>query len=291
LGKHLLEKGIPVPAIYGYWRAEGFTLVEDLGSAHLQDSVQSSDERLLALYRQAIELLLKMQIEATQDLNTTYCFDTPIYDQTFIIGRELEYFRWSFLAGALKLDIASDYLAGDFSLLASRAGKMGGQSFFLHRDFQSRNLMVKGDLLYLIDFQGARLGPPQYDLASLLLDPYVQLPESLQKELLASHSKNLSEVTGISTDEFMDRFPHVALCRILQVLGAFSFLTRIKGKPHFAQYIMPAWRRLRVLLTEPSCLDYRILANLVHTQSDEAVAQAAARLEREAQHGVGSTED
>ena len=282
MGNHLLEKGIPVPEIYGYSRAEGLTLLEDLGSVHLQDLVLSADERLIGLYGQAIELLLRIQTEASGGLDTSYCFDGAVYDQPFIIRRELDYFRWSFLAGALELEIDADHLDGDFSLLASRAGDLGGRSFFLHRDFQSRNLMVRGDLLYLIDFQGARIGPPQYDLASLLLDPYVQLSEFFQKELLASHSKNLSELTGVSIDEFMDRFPHVALCRSLQVLGAFAFLTKIKGRSHFAQYIMPAWIRLKRLLTEASCSDYHILAKLVENQSDEVVAKAAARLEREA---------
>ena len=282
MGKHLLEKGIPVPEIYGYWRVEGLTLLEDLGSVHLQDAVQSADKRSIGLYRQAVELLLRMQIEATQDLDTSYCFDAPVYDPPFIIRRELEYFRLSFLEGALGLEIDSAYLEGDFSLLATRAGEVGGQPFFMHRDFQSRNLMVKGDLIYLIDFQGARLGPPQYDLASLLLDPYVQLPEFIQNELLRLYSRNLSELTGMSVDEFKYRFSHVALCRNLQILAAFSFLTKRKGRPHFAQYIMPAWRSLRRLLTEPSGSDYQSLANLVKNQSDEMVAKVAASLEKEA---------
>ena len=291
MGKYLLEKGIPVPEIYGYSRAEGFTLLEDLGSVHLQDLVLSADERLVAFYGQAIELLLRIQTKATEDLDTSYCFDGPVYDQPFIIRRELAYFRWSFLEGALELEIDADYLEDDFSLLASRAGESRSRSFFLHRDFQSRNLMVKGALLYLVDFQGARLGPPQYDLASLLLDPYVQLSESFQRELLASHSKNLSELTGMSIDEFMDKFPHVALCRNLQVLGAFAFLTKIKGRSHFAQYIMPAWMGLRRLLRVPPCSDYQILAELVKNQSEEVIAKVVARLEREAQHAVESDED
>jgi aminoglycoside/choline kinase family phosphotransferase len=291
MGKHLLEKGIPVPEIYGYSRAEGLTLLEDLGSGHLQEAVQSADERLIGLYRQAVELLLRMQIEATQGLDTSHCFDTPVYDQPFIIRRELEYFRSSFLEGALELEIDMAYLEADFSLLATRAGEVRGQPFFMHRDFQSRNLMVKGDLIYLIDFQGARLGPPQYDLASLLLDPYVQLPESIQNELLRLHSRNLSESTGMSVDEFTYRFSHVALCRNLQILAAFSFLTKRKGRPHFAQYIMPAWRSLRRLLAEPKCSDYQSLANLVKSQSDETVAKVAARLKREAQEAVGRDED
>jgi hypothetical protein len=291
MGEHLAKKGIPVPEIYCYSRSEGLTLLEDLGSVHLQDVVQLADEKLIALYRQAIKLLFRLQAEATQDLDTSRCFDTPVYDPPFIIRRELEYFRWSFLEGALELEIDSGYLEGDFSLLASRAGEVGSRLFFLHRDFQSRNLMVKGELLYLIDFQGARLGPPQYDLASLLFDPYVQLPESIQNELLTSHSRNLIELTGMSVDEFMDRFHHVALCRNLQILAAFSFLTKVKGKPHFAQYIIPAWRGLRRLLAEPPCWDYQLLADLVQRQSDGAVARVAASLEREAQHAAGSNAD
>jgi aminoglycoside/choline kinase family phosphotransferase len=282
MGKHLLNKGIPVPEIYGYSRHEGLTLLEDLGSVHLQQAAQSADENVTALYHQAIELLFRMQAHATEDLDTRNCFDTPLYDPPFILKRELQYFQWSFLEGALQLEIDPAYLESDFSLLATRAGQVGDQVFFVHRDFQSRNLMVKGDLLYLIDFQGARLGPPQYDLASLLLDPYGQLPDSLQHELLRMHGKNLSELTGISVEDFICRFSHVALCRNLQILAAFSFLTKRKGRSHFAQYIMPAWRSLRRLLTDPTVSEYQSLANLVKNQRDEMVAKAAARLEREA---------
>ena len=291
MGKHLFARGIAVPEIYSYSRPEGLTLLEDLGSVHLQEAAQSARERLTALYHQAVALLLKMQIEATEDLDTSNCFDTPVYDPPFIIRRELEYFRWSFLEGALKVKVDSAYLESDFSLLATRAGQVEGRPFFVHRDFQSRNLMVKGDLLYLIDFQGARFGPPQYDLASLLLDPYVRLPDSLQHELLTLHSKNLSELTGISVDDFICKFFHVALCRNLQILAAFSFLTRRKGRPHFAQYIMSAWRSLRCLLTEASLSDYKSLKHVVKHQSDEMVAQVAASLEREAQQRAGSDED
>jgi aminoglycoside/choline kinase family phosphotransferase len=282
LSEHLRSKGIPVPEIYGYSRPEGLTLLEDLGSVHLQEAVESAEESLLGLYHQALELLLKMQAKGTKDLDPSHCFDTAVYDPPFIIRRELEYFRWSFLEGALGLEIDSAYLKDDFSLLATRAGQVGGQAFFVHRDFQSRNLMVKGDLLYLIDFQGARLGPPQYDLASLLIDPYVQLPEHIQIDLLEVHSRNLSELTGISVEEFVYKFSHVALCRNLQILAAFSFLTSRRGRPHFARYIIPAWRGLRRLLTAGTLSDYRSLANLVNNQSEEMLARVAARLEMEA---------
>jgi aminoglycoside/choline kinase family phosphotransferase len=289
MGKHLLNKGIPVPKIYGYSRPEGLTLLEDLGSVHLQQVAQSADENVTALYRRALELLFRMQAHATEDLDTKNCFDTPFYDPPFILKRELQYFQWSFLEGALQLEIDPAYLESDFSLLATRAGQVGDQVFFVHRDFQSRNLMVKDGLLYLIDFQGARLGPPQYDLASLLLDPYVQLPDSLQNELLSMHGKNLSEFSGLSVEDFICRFSHVALCRNLQILAAFSFLAKRKGRSHFAQYIVPAWSSLRRLLTDATVSEYQNLANLVKNQSDEMVAKAAARLEREARRAEGKT--
>ena len=282
MAEHLRRKNIPVPRILGYYRAEGLTLVEDLGSIHLQDVVRSATEEIPALYQQAIELLIRMQVRGAEDLDTSQCFDTPVYDQDFIIERELEYFRSSFLVGALGLEVNWDRLEREFSLLASRATGGEDELFFLHRDFQSRNLMLKDNLLYLIDFQGARLGPPQYDLAALLLDPYVQLEESLQRELLNSYSRALSELSGTSVDELLVRYPHVALCRNLQVLAAFSFLTAVKARVHFARYIMPAWKRLRKLLAEPECSDYRTLAGLVRSESDENIAEVAARLEREA---------
>ena len=291
IGRHLRQKGVPVPEIYGYYRSEGLTLVEDLGSVHLQDAVVPGAERLTSLYGQAIDVLLEMQVRATEGLETRHCFDTSVYNQQFIIERELEYFRWSFLVGALGLEIDSNYVEQDFSLLASQAGKGDGQLFFLHRDFQSRNLMLKGDYLYLIDFQGARLGPPQYDLAALLLDPYVQLPEEIQQELLTEYSRAFATVTGGSIDEFLHKYPHVSLCRNLQVLGAFSFLTRIKGRSHFAQYIVPAWNRLRQQLAEPPCSEYRTLADVVQSQNDDTVAEVAAKLGREAQRAERLGED
>jgi hypothetical protein len=81
----------------------------------------------------------------------------------------------------------------------------------------------------------------------------------------------------------------VALCRNFQVLAAFSFLTGVKGKVHFAPYILPAWRRLRQLLAEPGCSEYKVLADMVQSQSDENIAEVAAWLESKAQgirHGA-----
>jgi aminoglycoside/choline kinase family phosphotransferase len=289
IGRHLLQKGIAVPKILGYLRPEGFILLEDLGSVHLQEAVQTGEQNVHFLYRQAVELLLAIQMTATDDLDLSQCFDTPLYDPSFIIERELKYFYQNFVVGGLGLDMDWRDLEQDFLILAGRAGAGAAGSFFLHRDFQSRNIMVRKGKLHLIDFQGARLGPPQYDLASLLLDPYVQLPAALEDQLLNDYSRQFSERSGVSSQEFLGKYPHVALCRNLQILAAFAFLSRVRGRTHFARYIPPAWERLRLLLTEPACTDYRVLAELVLQQNQQTIGTVAERLEREARAPNGGT--
>jgi hypothetical protein len=289
MGRHLHGKGIAVPQIYAHSRSEGLILMEDLGSFHLQDAVTAGGAPLHELYQRATELLVTMQVRAGADLDTTYCFDTALYDPGFVLKRELEYFYRSFLLPVLGLEISWDDVAEEFSQLARRAGGGDASRFFLHRDFQSRNLMLKRGRLYLIDFQGARLGPPQYDLAALLLDPYVELPEDLRDRLLADHSGQLDRLTGIPAGEFLDRYPHVALCRSMQVLGAFGFLAGTRKKAWFARYVVPAWRRLRQMLAEAPCSNYRVLAGVVQSQSDGSIAGAAARLEGGVRSGDGGT--
>jgi aminoglycoside/choline kinase family phosphotransferase len=115
----------------------------------------------------------------------------------------------------------------------------------MHRDFQSRNIMVHNGTFYVIDFQGARLGPILYDLAALLIDPYVNLPTALREELLDYASAPLAALTGASVAEVRRTYRLCALSRNLQMLGAFGFLTQRKNKPAFARYIPAALRSLR----------------------------------------------
>lgn len=283
MGRHLERHGIPVPKIFGYWRDEGLVLLEDLGSVHLQDAVRpGSASQLEGLYSQAADVLIRMQLHASEGLDTRQCFDTPLYSPDFVLERELRYFYQSFVRDALDVKIAWDQVEAEFSLLAERAARVEERSFFLHRDFQSRNLMVKGGRLHVIDFQGSRKGPSQYDLAALLLDPYVQLPEPFAERLLLAHAERLRDGTGISVADFLEGYEQVALCRNLQIVAAYSFLTRVKGRRHFARYLVPAYRTLQQMLRRPACKDYRFLRRLVRDHGVGEIAEAAARLEREA---------
>jgi N-acetylmuramate 1-kinase len=245
IGRHLRQRGLPVPEIITYCREEGWFLLEDLGDTSLQEHYrrQADESAQWALYRQALEVLVDLQIVGSPGFSREWCFDTPAYDAALVRERECHYFVQAFLQGYLGLGISSEELTDDFDLLLQRT-LQPEQSFFLHRDFQSRNLMVHRQRLWLIDFQGARLGPLQYDLAALLLDPYVNLPLKIQENLLASYLERLQQHLTIDSAAWRQQYDYVALCRNLQILGAYGFLTRQKGKDFFRQFIPAAGQSL-----------------------------------------------
>src|SRR5210317_1459900 len=116
---------------------------------------------------------------------------------------------------------------------------------FMHRDMQSRNIMIKGRDIYFIDFQGGRIGPIQYDLASLLIDPYVELPHAIQAQLIDYSIEVLAAQTELTPEKFLSCYHYCRLTRNLQILGAYAYLSKVKGKKHFESYIPAAVRSLR----------------------------------------------
>ncbi|MBW2502091.1 MAG: phosphotransferase, partial [Deltaproteobacteria bacterium] len=133
--------------------------------------------------------------------------------------------------------------------------------YFLHRDFQSRNLMVTAGEIRIIDFQGGRLGPLGYDLASLLIDPYAGIPAGLQQRLLEHYLEQLCTY-GLDDRAFLKGYKSLALQRNLQILGAFAFLAERKQKSFFRQFIPPAARSLQQLLAGPDGDNYPELRRL-----------------------------
>ena len=140
-------------------------------------------------------------------------------------------------------------LKGAFDHLAGTASEAGSR-FFLHRDFQSRNIMVRKQGLGILDWQGARFGPLAYDLASLLIDPYVDLSGDEQRQIYCYYLEVLGKTLPEEERSFEKYYPYLALQRNLQILGAFSFLTRSRGKTYFEAYIPAAVRTLRGLLKD-----------------------------------------
>ena len=123
--------------------------------------------------------------------------------------------------------------------------------------------MIKNNRFYFIDFQGGRLGPVQYDLASLLIDPYVNLSRPVQDNLLKFAIETLSPIIGIDPDKFLSCYQYCAITRNLQILGAFGFLSRIKKKTYFEKYIPNAIKSLKYNLSSFGNTEFPNLTSIV----------------------------
>jgi NDP-sugar pyrophosphorylase family protein len=245
IGRHLKSKGLPVPAIYFADAFAGLVFLEDLGDVSLQAAVMAEPDRgkTMALYRRVVEAVIALATRGIEGFDPAWTYQSRSYDRDVILKRECRYFCEAFLKGYAGLDAGFGDFADEFNRLADLA-MADGLEGFMHRDMQSRNIMLKNDDCYFIDFQGGRLGPVQYDLASLLIDPYVGLAPDEQDHLLDYAVERMAAIRALDAARFRRGFAACALCRNLQILGAFGFLSTVKGKKQFARYIPAALRSL-----------------------------------------------
>ena len=253
IGNHLARVGIPVPKIYDFSKNTGIIVVEYLGDRHLQTEImalisQSKWSQVKRLYRQALSLLAKMQAYGCHGFNREWCYDSEYYDSKLAKEREAFYFLRCFVEGLMGCSKTPE-LENELTGLALQVDLIGNKEYFLHRDFQSRNILVRNGALRIIDFQGGRLGPLGYDVAALLLDPYVALPENFWNELLQFYLSKLDSL-NVNLDKavFEREFYLLALLRTMQALGAYSYLYLKKEKAFFKPYISPALSNLKTLL-------------------------------------------
>jgi aminoglycoside/choline kinase family phosphotransferase len=247
IGRHLRARGIPIPEIHRFDPVGGWFILEDLGDLNLQEAYGQAGS--LHLHEAALEVLFRLQTEGVKGFAPEWTCQTERFDRFVMRRYESEYFRDAFLCGYLGLKPEWPELTAPFEFLAERASRAPGE-FLLHRDFQSRNIMINGKGIGVLDWQGARLGPLAYDVASLVIDPYTDLPERARKQLLERYAGLLNACNPAWAEAFQDSFPYLALQRNLQILGAFSFLSRVRGKRSFEAYIPRALRSLQGLLGE-----------------------------------------
>jgi aminoglycoside/choline kinase family phosphotransferase/dTDP-glucose pyrophosphorylase len=241
IGTHFHASGLPVPRIYAHDGFSGLVFLEDLGDCNLQQMVRQAPARnsVETLYRRVTDSLLDLTKKAANGFDPSWTCQSPAYDVALILDKECRYFVDAFLNGYMEMAVAYDDLAGEFERLAQRTVD-NGLTGLIHRDFQSRNIMIQDERHYLIDFQGARTGPIQYDLASLLIDPYAQLAPDLQHRLLLYAAERVDRLWKCAPDRFIRGYRYCAVTRNLQMLGAFGFLSRVKQKAAFARWIPAA---------------------------------------------------
>ncbi|MBI9076883.1 MAG: phosphotransferase [Desulfatibacillum sp.] len=245
IGKHLHTSGVPVPEILGYDRFSGLVYVQDLGDACLEQVVKTKGyEQALPLYEKTIKSIAKMASIAAKGFDTTWTYQTPSYDEELILEKESRYFFEACVNRYLNQPAKFEDYLPELRVLARNTVE-GAIPGFLHRDFQSRNIMVYQGQCFFIDFQGARMGPVQYDLASLLIDPYTALPSAMQDLLLELYMDEFSQYRQVERNAFLRRYQYCALHRNMQMLGAFAHLSKNMNKPGFEEFISPALAGLK----------------------------------------------
>lgn len=246
IGNHLYEKGVPVPKIFHSNIFPGHVFMKDLGDTDLEKIINRSktDDTILSHYKKILQLLVGLSVNGGLGFDTSWTYQTTHYDKNLIIQNECNYFITAFVNRFTPGNVNPDNLLDEFTFLADKALEYQFQGF-MHRDLQSKNIMIQSGSIYFIDFQGGRLGPVQYDIASLLIDPYVELPEDLQTILYDFFVTELSKEKKINEANFLESYRYLKITRNLQMLGAFGFLSRVKGKNNFEKYIPHAVKTLK----------------------------------------------
>jgi aminoglycoside/choline kinase family phosphotransferase len=269
IGRHLRSKGVPVPELHGWDRSTGVLLFEDLGDTRLHDIMRPEKQQPpehrnsgIDYYRQTLEQLANMQYRGADGFVEKWCWDTPRYDLRLMVERESGYFLRSFWQDLLGQEVPGG-VEGELLQIARLAGEAPA-NYFLHRDFQSRNIMIKDGRVRFIDFQGGRLGPLGYDVASLLIDPYSSLSPQTQSELLDFYLAAVNSHLPVLKSEFEKQFKLLALQRNLQIAGAFSFLYKVRNKAFFIDFIKPALLSLSTRLEDSLFEDFPLLGALVN---------------------------
>ncbi|HYM00948.1 MAG TPA: phosphotransferase, partial [Blastocatellia bacterium] len=249
--RHFRGHGLPVPEIFAEDMSQGAYLEEDLGDTTLYEFLTKNRAganlapQAVEAYRQVVSVLPRFQIEAGRDLNYKVCYPRAAFDRQSIAW-DLNYFKYYFLKLA-GIPFNEQSLEDDFSRL-TKFLLSANHDYFLYRDFQSRNIMLRDGQPFFLDYQGGRKGALQYDIASLLYDAKADLTPELRQELLDRYLDRLADFIDLEREVFMHHYYAYVYVRIMQALGAYGFRGFYERKAHFLQSVPYALKNLRWLL-------------------------------------------
>lgn len=249
--RHFRHHGLPVPEIYAEDLNQGAYLEEDLGGTTLFEFLSGHRDgatiapEAVAAYRKVVAVLPRFQVEAGRDLNYKVCYPRSSFDRQSIAW-DLNYFKYYFLRLA-GVPFNEQALEQDFSRL-TKFLLSASRDYFLYRDFQSRNVMLREGQPFFLDYQGGRKGALQYDVASLLYDAKADLPPDLRQQLLDHYLDSLAGFLELDRVAFMQYYYAYVYVRIMQALGAYGFRGFYERKAHFLQSVPYALKNLRWLL-------------------------------------------
>ncbi|MFZ0807607.1 MAG: RNase adapter RapZ [Candidatus Sulfotelmatobacter sp.] len=249
--RHFRRHRLPVPEIYAVDLDHGAYLEEDLGDLSLFEFLSknrtgdSIAPPVVEAYQRVIATLPRFQIEAGRGLNYKACYPRASFD-TQSIAWDLNYFKYYFLRLA-GIPFNEQALEDDFSHLTEFL-LSADRDYFLYRDFQSRNIMLRQGQPFFLDYQGGRKGALQYDVASLLFDAKADLPPELRQQLLDHYLDALTGYIELKREHFLHYYYAYVYIRIMQALGAYGFRGFYERKTHFLQSVPYALKNLRWLL-------------------------------------------
>ena len=251
---HFRSKGIPVPEVFAVSEDGMSYLQEDLGDEVLLDRLVRArrtgegmaevDELLCS----AMALLPKIQFEGASGFDFSVCYPQPAFDRRMVMF-DLNYFKYCFLK-ATGLEFNEMRLQDDFEKLADDL-LADDTDTFMYRDFNARNVMVRGGEPCFIDFQGGRRGPVYYDVASFVYHARAGYTDGQREKMLEAYLEALSEYMPVDRKVFFSRLRLFVLFRLLQVLGAYGFRGWTEHKAAFMTSIPAALDELVRLLEEP----------------------------------------
>jgi len=252
--RYLTGLGVRVPRIIHYDEPAGMMVLEDLTDQTFEQALHSTGKRE-QLYSDAVDLLARMRLAAEGKpdsccLAFTRAFDEDLYDW------ELHHFReWGLEAWSGKKPSPDERAQLDAIFRGVAKQLAAAPRGFTHRDYQSRNLMVKDGELVVIDFQDALQGPRQYDLVALLRDSYVELERPFVEEMLRRY---LKKIGGGDEAAFIGFFDLLTVQRKMKDAGRFEFINRVKGNPGFLVSIPASLRYVKAALDrQPQLSDLR----------------------------------
>ena len=276
--KHFHDLGLNVPKVFAVNEKETCYLQSDFGDdnlfAHVQKSLMANvgpstgsetlislGENVIELYKKALKHLVKFQYIGHQGLDYSKAYPTPSFDRQAILD-DLNYFKYYFAKPHEEIEFNEARLGKDFEAFADFVSQ-APCDFFMYRDFQSRNIMVKDNELYFIDFQGGRKGPLNYDVVSLLYQVKAQIPQNVRDELVLHYKEELKPFVNPDEVKFDLYQPYFVYLRLLQVLGAYGFRGLIQKKSHFIESIPFALKELKIWNEKHPLTDYPELQHVI----------------------------
>lgn len=250
--EYFRSAGLPVPELYHADLEKHTYLIQDLGDLTLHQKVLdhpypwADGSGITDIYKRVIGFLTDFQLSALKESDYSVCIPRPDFDKQSIMW-DLYYFKY-FCLRLFRVVYDEQALEDDFQLLAEYLSSVRGR-FFMYRDFQSRNIMLFDDELYFIDYQGGRRGPLHYDLATLLFQARINMPEEIRLALLDHYLAVINKKIRIKEHDFIPVYYHFVLIRILQALATYGLRGIAGSKDTFLASIPYAIKNLEWLLS------------------------------------------